>query len=137
MVLVEVVCGIEDYAHIMTQLMNLLNKSSSGPEIAMPHSKRLQNSASAHLISPTQNQPMLHKESLGEGGSSQRNFAMMMMVTRYAWLLIQPVRRGTHRRQYKISATAYGMQVRREDNMHMSDTYSMRLGVTGSRKGEM
>src|SRR5258708_23764562 len=60
------------------------------------------------LNSFTSNKPTLHQPFLGRGGYSQRNFAMMMMVTRNNCWPVQPSSSETPQRQCRRSATAYG-----------------------------
>src|SRR5260370_40848099 len=100
--------------------------SSSGPEIATHQSRCRQNSASMQFNSFTSNKPMLHQPFLGREGYLQRNFAAMMTVTRNNCWPVQPLSSEMPRRRCRRSTAVYGMLGGRENNMQMSNMYSMK-----------
>src|SRR5260221_12895593 len=115
----------------MTHWPKAEKDSSSGPEIATCQSRCRQNSASMCFNSFTSNKPMLHQPFLGGEGYSQRNFAVMMTVTRNNCWPVQPSSSEMPQRQCRRSATVYGMLGRRENNVQMLNMYSMKSVVTG------
>src|SRR5258706_10619364 len=82
--------GRGDYNHTMNHWLKADKDSSSGPEITTHQSRCQQNAAPMRFNSFTSKKPMLHQPFLGREGYSQRNFAMMMTVTRNNCWPIQP-----------------------------------------------